>query len=194
MINHGPFPCRSFSVTVLSPCIVGWTRFLFCWERVLWASFGKVPPLNWGTFGYSTRGGSCYGPEIKGLFFMENFHNHSGIFFVVSITNLNIWRTRVTKLLTVTIMRSQVQVISLAQIKCITKFMYLSISIQVPLGANGCAYFQFGDLCDKPLGAADYFGLFSESCLSSSSLFFNLSFLMKGERILDFIWNTGNVY
>ncbi|PWA95020.1 AFG1-like ATPase family protein [Artemisia annua] len=31
--------------------------------------------------------------------------------------------------------------------------------LQVPLGGNGCAYFQFEDLCDKPLGAADYFGL-----------------------------------
>ncbi|KAJ9557771.1 hypothetical protein OSB04_012385 [Centaurea solstitialis] len=31
--------------------------------------------------------------------------------------------------------------------------------LQVPLGANGCAYFPFEELCDKPLGAADYFGL-----------------------------------
>ncbi|KAF2285886.1 hypothetical protein GH714_008711 [Hevea brasiliensis] len=30
----------------------------------------------------------------------------------------------------------------------------------VPLGADGCAYFSFEELCDKPLGAADYFGLF----------------------------------
>ncbi|KAK1388196.1 hypothetical protein POM88_016374 [Heracleum sosnowskyi] len=30
----------------------------------------------------------------------------------------------------------------------------------VPLGANGCAYFLFEELCDRPLGAADYFGLF----------------------------------
>ncbi|KAL8493135.1 hypothetical protein ACS0TY_024373 [Phlomoides rotata] len=32
--------------------------------------------------------------------------------------------------------------------------------LQVPMGANGCAYFRFEELCDKPLGAADYFGLF----------------------------------
>ncbi|KAI7746972.1 hypothetical protein M8C21_018814, partial [Ambrosia artemisiifolia] len=31
--------------------------------------------------------------------------------------------------------------------------------LEVPLGANGCAYFPFEELCDKPLGAADYFGL-----------------------------------
>ncbi|KAB2016589.1 hypothetical protein ES319_D08G105900v1 [Gossypium barbadense] len=33
-------------------------------------------------------------------------------------------------------------------------------TLQVPLGANGCAYFSFEELCDRPLGAADYFGLF----------------------------------
>ncbi|THG03693.1 hypothetical protein TEA_018365 [Camellia sinensis var. sinensis] len=38
-------------------------------------------------------------------------------------------------------------------------------TLQVPLGANGCAYFPFEELCDKPLGAADYFGLFSKSLL-----------------------------
>ncbi|CAL9071140.1 unnamed protein product [Musa textilis] len=32
--------------------------------------------------------------------------------------------------------------------------------LQVPFGANGCAYFPFEELCDRPLGAADYFGLF----------------------------------
>ncbi|XP_026405989.1 AFG1-like ATPase isoform X1 [Papaver somniferum] len=31
--------------------------------------------------------------------------------------------------------------------------------LQVPLGTNGCAYFPFEYLCDRPLGAADYFGL-----------------------------------
>ncbi|KAL2481073.1 AFG1-like ATPase family protein [Abeliophyllum distichum] len=31
--------------------------------------------------------------------------------------------------------------------------------LQVPLGANGCAYFSFEELCDRPLGAADYLGL-----------------------------------
>jgi len=36
------------------------------------------------------------------------------------------------------------------------------MTLQVPLGANGCAYFPFEDLCDKPLGVADYFGLFSK--------------------------------
>ncbi|KAF7806581.1 AFG1-like ATPase isoform X1 [Senna tora] len=34
--------------------------------------------------------------------------------------------------------------------------------LQVPLGANGCAYFTFEELCDRPLGAADYFGLFKK--------------------------------
>ncbi|GAB4853628.1 hypothetical protein Ancab_017819 [Ancistrocladus abbreviatus] len=33
-------------------------------------------------------------------------------------------------------------------------------TLKVPLGANGCAYFPFEELCDRPLGAADYFGLF----------------------------------
>ncbi|KAL6539657.1 hypothetical protein OROHE_011428 [Orobanche hederae] len=32
----------------------------------------------------------------------------------------------------------------------------------VPLGADGCAYFPFEELCDRPLGAADYFGLFKK--------------------------------
>ncbi|KAL3623844.1 hypothetical protein CASFOL_032660 [Castilleja foliolosa] len=34
--------------------------------------------------------------------------------------------------------------------------------LQVPLGASGCAYFPFDELCDRPLGAADYFGLFKK--------------------------------
>lgn len=34
--------------------------------------------------------------------------------------------------------------------------------LQVPLGANGCAFFPFEELCDRPLGAADYFGLFKK--------------------------------
>ncbi|XP_027177198.1 AFG1-like ATPase isoform X1 [Coffea eugenioides] len=35
-------------------------------------------------------------------------------------------------------------------------------TLRVPLGANGCAYFPFEELCDRPLGAADYFGLFKK--------------------------------
>lgn len=46
--------------------------------------------------------------------------------------------------------------------KC-KSFYLVHLSGQVPLGANGCAYFAFEELCDKPLGAADYFGLFSKS-------------------------------
>ncbi|PKA67053.1 hypothetical protein AXF42_Ash004544 [Apostasia shenzhenica] len=34
--------------------------------------------------------------------------------------------------------------------------------LQIPLGVKGCAYFPFIDLCDKPLGAADYLGLFEK--------------------------------
>lgn len=33
--------------------------------------------------------------------------------------------------------------------------------LQVPFSANGCAYFQFHELCEMPLGAADYIGLFN---------------------------------
>ncbi|XP_024534339.1 AFG1-like ATPase [Selaginella moellendorffii] len=33
--------------------------------------------------------------------------------------------------------------------------------LKVPISANGCAYFQFYELCEMPLGAADYFGLFN---------------------------------
>lgn len=45
-------------------------------------------------------------------------------------------------------------------------FNFKYFSGQVPLGANGCAYFPFEELCDRPLGAADYFGLFSKPCVS----------------------------
>ncbi|KAL0688736.1 hypothetical protein Bca4012_088413 [Brassica carinata] len=34
--------------------------------------------------------------------------------------------------------------------------------LQVPLAADGCAYFLFEELCDRPLGAADYLGLFKK--------------------------------
>ncbi|KFK29333.1 hypothetical protein AALP_AA7G120300 [Arabis alpina] len=34
--------------------------------------------------------------------------------------------------------------------------------LQVPQAANGCAYFLFEELCDRPLGAADYLGLFKK--------------------------------
>ncbi|KAL3848939.1 hypothetical protein ACJIZ3_010821 [Penstemon smallii] len=33
--------------------------------------------------------------------------------------------------------------------------------ISVPLGANRCAYFTFEELCNRPLGAADYSALFN---------------------------------
>ncbi|KAK6942359.1 ATPase, AFG1-like [Dillenia turbinata] len=32
-------------------------------------------------------------------------------------------------------------------------------TLRVPLGAEGCAYFPFEELCDRPLGAADYLAL-----------------------------------
>ncbi|XP_008223582.1 PREDICTED: lactation elevated protein 1 [Prunus mume] len=32
-------------------------------------------------------------------------------------------------------------------------------TLKVPLGADGIAYFPFEELCDRPMGAADYFGL-----------------------------------
>ncbi|KAG9154625.1 hypothetical protein Leryth_022711 [Lithospermum erythrorhizon] len=35
-------------------------------------------------------------------------------------------------------------------------------TLHVSMGANGCAYFPFDELCDRPLGAADYFGLFKK--------------------------------
>ncbi|KAG9143719.1 hypothetical protein Leryth_018883 [Lithospermum erythrorhizon] len=35
-------------------------------------------------------------------------------------------------------------------------------TLHVQMGANGCAYFSFDELCDRPLGAADYFGLFKK--------------------------------
>ncbi|XP_010433263.1 PREDICTED: lactation elevated protein 1-like isoform X1 [Camelina sativa] len=34
--------------------------------------------------------------------------------------------------------------------------------LEVPLAADGCAYFRFEELCDRPLGAADYLGLFKK--------------------------------
>ncbi|KAM7268330.1 hypothetical protein ACFE04_010496 [Oxalis oulophora] len=40
--------------------------------------------------------------------------------------------------------------------------------LQIPLGANGCAYFPFEELCDRPLGAADYFGLFKQQLIGLS--------------------------
>ncbi|KAL3695358.1 hypothetical protein R1sor_009434 [Riccia sorocarpa] len=34
--------------------------------------------------------------------------------------------------------------------------------LQVPMAMDGCAYFQFHELCEMPLGAADYIGLFEK--------------------------------
>ncbi|XP_023634903.1 AFG1-like ATPase [Capsella rubella] len=34
--------------------------------------------------------------------------------------------------------------------------------LEVPLAADGCSYFLFEELCDRPLGAADYLGLFKK--------------------------------
>lgn len=46
--------------------------------------------------------------------------------------------------------------------------------LQVPLAGAGCALFQFHELCEMPLGAADFIGLFSECApylqIGSSSL------------------------
>lgn len=44
----------------------------------------------------------------------------------------------------------------------ICRHFFICLTFQVPLGANGCAYFPFEELCDRPLGAADYFGLFKK--------------------------------
>ncbi|RWW53118.1 hypothetical protein BHE74_00040409 [Ensete ventricosum] len=52
--------------------------------------------------------------------------------------------------------------------------------LQVPLGANGCAYFPFEDLCDRPLGAADYFGLFKAS---PAELFERIVTVMDAQKI-----------
>lgn len=51
--------------------------------------------------------------------------------------------------------------------------------LQVPFGANGCAYFPFEELCDRPLGAADYFGLFSKLSV--------FPFYLCGEKLNFFI-------
>ncbi|CAK7338113.1 unnamed protein product [Dovyalis caffra] len=61
-------------------------------------------------------------------------------------------------------------------------------TLQVPLGANGCAYFPFEELCDKPLGAADYFGLFrthSWDMDMSNAVKFGIS---DWKNKLDMVW------
>ena len=39
-------------------------------------------------------------------------------------------------------------------------------NVQIPLAGAGCAFFQFHELCEMPLGAADFIGLFSKYLLS----------------------------
>ncbi|CAI0394217.1 unnamed protein product [Linum tenue] len=55
-------------------------------------------------------------------------------------------------------------------------------TLQVPLAADGCAYFQFEELCDRPLGAADYFGLFSEFILNQIKLHIHPTFPVTSFR------------
>lgn len=44
-------------------------------------------------------------------------------------------------------------------------------NVQIPLAGAGCAFFQFHELCEMPLGAADFIGLFSKYLLSILILF-----------------------
>ncbi|CAM6094454.1 unnamed protein product [Calypogeia fissa] len=52
------------------------------------------------------------------------------------------------------------QITSYREARPATVELRMGRTLQVPLGAAGCAYFQFHELCEMPLGAADYFGLF----------------------------------
>jgi protein AFG1 len=61
------------------------------------------------------------------------------------------------------------QITSYREARPATVELRMGRTLQVPLGAAGCAYFQFHELCEMPLGAADYFGLFSKLSIPYSS-------------------------
>uniref|UniRef100_A0A7N1A980 AFG1-like ATPase family protein n=1 Tax=Kalanchoe fedtschenkoi TaxID=63787 RepID=A0A7N1A980_KALFE len=61
--------------------------------------------------------------------------------------------------------------------------------LAVRLGANGCAYFTFEELCDRPLSAADYFGYFKKfhTLVLEGVPFFNLYNKMAAYRFVTLV-------